>query len=93
MIHRVRRRALEKSGGGSPPSSSTAALISTTAIFCPTWIDWRMHSGSSTTASGDVEDPEIRCCLRKSRSHPTSTFGSDMDPQRDIMASPAYKRA
>ena len=34
------------------------------ASASPTWIDWRMHSGSSTTTSGDVVDPEISCSCR-----------------------------
>src|SRR5712691_8148014 len=42
----------------------------------PTWIDWRMLSGSSTTTSEDVGDPQIKCCQRKSRSHPRSTIST-----------------
>ena len=44
----------EKSERVHQSSSSTAGPISTTAISCPIWIDWRMHSGSFTTTSGDV---------------------------------------
>jgi hypothetical protein len=40
---------------------STAGPISTTAISCPIWTDWRMHSASLLPTSGDAGNRRTTC--------------------------------